>query len=97
MVAPIGNTANKFIFPSTFSSSTTSLYSQAVLPTMNDISNMGMNKSTGTNPVNNFELRGRSTSIKRNISRDTSMSSTHSSVVYHERVTMNNGMDIDID
>ena len=74
-----------------------SLYSQAVLPTMNDISNIGMNKSTGTNLVNNFELRGRSTSIKRNISRDTSMSSTRSSVVYHKRVTMNNGMDIDID
>ena len=97
MVAPIGNIANKFIFPATLSSSTTSLYPQAILPTMNDISNMGMDKSTGTNPVNNFEPRGRSTSIERNISRDNSMFSTCSSVTYHERVTMNNGMDIDID
>ena len=96
MVAPIGNIANKFIFPATLSSSTTSLYPQAVLPTVNDIFNTGMDKSTGTNPVNNFEPRDRSTSIERNISRDNSMSSTCSSVAYHERVTMNNGMDIDI-
>jgi len=97
MVAPIGDIANKVIFPAILSSSTTSLYPQAVLPTVNDISNMGMDKSTGTDPVNNFEPRGRSTSIERNISRDSSMSSTRSSVAYHKRVTMNNGMDIDID
>jgi len=97
MVAPIGNIANKVIFPAILSSSTTSLYPQAILPTVNDISNTGMDKSTGTDPVNNFEPRGRFTSIERNISRDSSMSSTCSSVAYHERVTMNNGMDIDID
>jgi len=56
-----------------------------------------MDKSTETDPVNNFEPRGRSTSIERNISRDSSISSTCSSVAYHKRVTMNNGMDIDID
>jgi len=56
-----------------------------------------MDKSTGINPVNNFESRGRTSSIGKNPSRDTSMSSTCSSVAYHERVTMNNGMDVDTD
>jgi len=97
MVAPIGNIANKFFFSATLSSSTTSLYPKAVLPTVNDIPNTGMDKSTGTNPVNNFEPRSRTTSIERNISRDNSMSSICSSVTYHERVTMNNGMNIDTD
>ena len=97
MVVPIGNIVNKFIFSSTLSTSTTSHNPQAILPTMNNIFSIGIDKSTGTNPINNFETRGRSTSIKRNISRDTSMSSTCSSVAYHEIVTMNNGMNIDID
>jgi len=56
-----------------------------------------MDKSTGVNPVNDVEIRGRSSCIKKNLSRDTSMSSTCSSVIYHKRVTMNNGMDIDSD
>jgi len=64
---------------------------------MNKSYNMGMDKSTGINPVNNFESRGRTSSIEKNPSRNTSMSSTCSSVVYHERVTMNNGMDVDTD
>jgi len=56
-----------------------------------------MDKSTGVNPVNDVEIRGRSSCIEKNLSRDTSMSSTCSSVIYHKRVTMNNGMDIDSD
>ena len=64
---------------------------------MNKSSNMGMDKSTGTKPVNNSDSRGRTSGIKRNLSRDASMSSTCSLVLYHERVTMNNGMDIDSD
>ena len=64
---------------------------------MYPLSNMGMNKSMGVNPVNNIKIRGRSSCIEKNLSRDTSMSSTYSSVIYHERVTMNNGMDIDSD
>jgi len=58
---------------------------------------MEMNKSTGTKPVNNSDLRSRTFGFKRNLSRDTSMSSTCSLVPYHKRVTMNNGMDIDSD
>ena len=56
-----------------------------------------MDKSTGTNPVINSNSRGRTSSIERNLSRNSSMSSTHSSVAYHKRVTMNNGMNIDFD
>ena len=94
MVASIGNTVNKFISPSTLGTTIMSRDLQTFLPTMNESSNMGMDKSTRTNPVTNSNLRS---SIKRNLSRDISMSSTCSSVAYHKRVTMNNGMDIDSD
>ena len=56
-----------------------------------------MNKFTGTNPVINHETRGRSSYIKKNLLRDTSMSSTCSLIIYHERVAMNNGIDINSD
>ena len=94
MVAFIGNIVNKFISPSTLGTTIMSRDLQTFLPTMNESSNMGMDKSTRTNPVTNSDLRS---SIKRNLSRDISMSSTCSSVAYHKRVTMNNGMDIDSD
>ena len=64
---------------------------------MNASINTGMDKSTGTNPGTNNKTRGRSSRIEKNLSRDTSISSTCSSVIYHERVTMNNGMDVDSD
>jgi len=97
MVVPIGNTANKFISPPTLSTTIMSCNLQTFIPTVNKNSNMGMDKSTGTNPINNSDSRGRTSGIERNLSRDTFMSSTCSSVPYHERVTMNNGMDIDSD
>ena len=58
---------------------------------------MGMDKSTGTIPVNSIETRGRTPQIDKNLSRYTSMSSTCSSIIYHERVAMNNGIDVDSD
>ena len=97
MVAPIGNTANKFIFPLIFSTTITSHNLQTFLPTVKTCTNTGMDKSTGTNPVTNNETRGRSSQIKKNLSKNISMSSTRSSVIYHERVTMSNSMDIDSD
>jgi len=45
-------------------------------------------------PANNVEVRGRTSSIEKNLSRDLSMSSTCSSVIYHEKMA-NNGMVID--
>jgi len=52
--------------------------------------NMGMDFPTGPIPDNYDEVRGRNLSTNRSISRDTSMSSTKSSVVYHERMVNNN-------
>jgi len=54
-----------------------------------------MDHSTGTNPVINNDVRGRSPQIHKNLSRDSSMSSIVSSTIYHERMELNNGMDID--
>ena len=48
----------------------------------------------GSAPVNSFEVRGRNFSTNKNKSRDSSMSSTISSVTYHERMA-NNSMYID--
>ena len=96
MVVPIGNIANKFNFPPTFSSTITSNSQQFSLPTVFPTNSMGMDKSSGTSPINNIVVRGRTFSIEINLSRDTLMSSTCSSTVYHERMA-NNGMDVDPD
>ena len=50
----------------------------------------------GYSPDNYNEMRGRRVSHKSQGSKDLSMSSTKSSVVYHERMECNNE-DIDID
>jgi len=56
---------------------------------------MEIDLPTGFVPVNSFEVRGRTLSTEKNHSRDSSMSSTVSSVMYHKRQTINNGMDVD--
>ena len=94
MVAPIGNIANKLFFPSTFSSSTTFNSQTFVLPTVFPSNYMGMDISAGPIPVNGSEVRGKTSSIEKNYSRDMSTSSTQLSVIYHERMA-NNGMNID--
>jgi len=55
---------------------------------------MGMDIPTEPVPVNSSEVRERTSSTEKNYSRDISMSSTQSSVIYHERIA-NNGMDVD--
>ena len=97
IVVPIGNTANKFNFPLSFSSIITSNSQQSSLPTVYPTSSIGMDKSSGTSPDNNVKVRGRNFSTQTNLSRDILMSSTHSSVIYHERMMANNGMDINSD
>ena len=57
--------------------------------------NMGMYFSTGLIPDNYDKVRGRTLSTNKSISRDTSMSSTKLSVIYHERITLNNLKDDD--
>ena len=49
----------------------------------------------GLSPNNYDEVRGRPFSTKENISRDLSMSSTKSSIAYHEKMEYNNAMVID--
>jgi len=56
---------------------------------------MGMYFSTGPIPDNYDKVRGRTLSTNKSISRDTSMSSTKLSVIYHERITLNNLKDDD--
>ena len=97
IVVLIGNTANKFNFPLSFSSTITSNSQQSSLPTVCPTSSTAMDKSSGTSPGNNIEVRGRNFSTQTNLFRDTSMFSTRSSVIYHERMMANNGMDIDSD
>jgi len=57
--------------------------------------NTGMDIFIGSSPDNFDEIRGRSLSTKGNISRDSSMSSTKSSIVYHKKMEHNNVMVID--
>ena len=97
MVAPIEETANKFNFPTPFSSTIQSNNQRTFLPSVNIFSNIEMDQSTGTNPVINNNVRERSPQIHKNQSRDSSMSSTVSSTIYHKRMELNNSMDIDSD
>jgi len=48
----------------------------------------------GNIPDNYDEVRGRSLSTKENLSKDSSMSSTKSSIVYYEKIECNNAMDV---
>jgi len=50
---------------------------------------------SGPSPDNFDEMRGRTPTSKSQVSRDSSLSSTKSSVAYHERIEGNNTMDID--
>ena len=97
MVAPIGNIVNKFFFPSTVNSSTTTNLPDFdfSLPTVFPENCTVMDLPKGFVSVYSFEVRGRTLSTEKNHSRDSSMSSTVSSVVYHKRQTINNGMDVD--
>jgi len=56
-----------------------------------------MDHSTGSNPVINNDARGISPQIYKNWSRDSSMSSMVSFTIYHEKMELNNGIDIDSD
>ena len=97
MVVPIGETANKFKFPTSFSTTIQSNNQQTLLLFVNVFSNTEMDHSTGTNPVINNDVRGRSPQTFKNLSRNSSMSFTVSSTIYHERMELNNSMDIDSD
>ena len=95
IVVPIGNLANKqFSSFLNFSSFTTSNSQTFTLPTVFPSNNMGMDLLSGPVPDNYNKVRGRNLSTNRSIFRNSSMSSTIFSAVYHERM-VNNDMDID--
>jgi len=52
---------------------------------------------SGKAPDNYDEMRGRTASSKLQASRDSSMSSTKSSVAYYERMESNNAITEDVD
>jgi len=56
---------------------------------------MGIDFPTGPTPDNYNEVRGRTLSTNKSISSDISISSTKSSVIYHERMILNNSKDDD--
>ena len=90
IVAPIENIANKLFFSRQNPNLSTTNYSQTLsIPTMLPYG-MGMDIQSGLAPNNFNKVRGRTLSSNGNISRDVSISSTKSSVVYHERMTTNN-------
>ena len=94
MVVPIGNIANKLNFSPTFSSLTTTNSQDFVLSTVFPSNYMGIDTPARFVPVHDFEVRRKTLSTKKNFSRDLSMSSTQSSIIYHKRMA-NNSMDID--
>ena len=91
MVAPVRELRN--IFTSSFTN--TSSTRNYRLPTVYQANDTGMDILKGRSPDNFDEVRGRTNSHNSSSSRDTSMSSTKSSVAYHERMEQNNGMDVD--
>ena len=93
MVVPVRDLGNKF--SSTMSNMSSK--SSFKLPTVSSTSNTEMDIFSGPTPDNYDEVRGRPLSTNVNISRDSSMSSTRSSIAYHEKMEHNNAMIIDKD
>jgi len=66
------------------------------LPTVSHSNNTRMDFFVESSPNNYDEVRSRSLSTKRNISRNSSMFSLKISVVYHEKMELNNAMNVNI-
>ena len=94
MVAPNRELANKSFLNSSIH---TIPPTNTNLPTVNPRNTTGMDISKGQNPDNHNDVRGRKPSQSPSCSRDTSMSSTASSTIYHERMEKNNDMDVNED
>jgi len=91
MVVPVRDLENKF------TSTTSNMIPTQIfeLPTMSHSNNIGMDIFAGPSPDNYDEVRGRSLSTKGNISRDSSMFSTKSSIVYYKKIEHNNSIVVD--
>jgi len=67
------------------------------LPTMSHSNNTGMDIFAEPSPDNYNKVRDRLLLTKGNISRDSLISSLKSSIAYHEKMELNNAMNVDID
>ena len=94
MVAPNRELANKSFLNSSIH---TIHHTNTNLPTVDSRNTTGMDISKGQNPNNHDDVRSRKPSQSPSYSRDTLMSSTASSTIYHERMEKNNDMDVDED
>ena len=92
IVASIGELANKHFFTTSISSTNIISTQAFILPTVSLLNNIGMDLFAGPSPDNYDKVRDRSLSTNEYISRDSSMSSMKSSVVYHDRIEHNNTM-----
>ena len=96
MIAPIRDLVN-IQFPLQFSAIQPHKSSTALkLPTVFHSNNAGMDIFAGFAPNDYNEVRGRTLSTKQQTSRDSSMSSTKSYIVYHERMECNNVINVDV-
>ena len=95
MVAPIGELVNKYLSATSFSSTNMISSQDSTLSTMFPSNNTGMDFFARPPSDNYDKVRGRSFSTKEYRSRDLSMSSTKSLVVYHNRMECNNNMVVD--
>ena len=93
IVVPIRDLENKF---TSFSSNTIPL-PIFELPTVSHSNNTGIDIFAGSSPDNYDEVRDKSLSTKENISKDSSMSFSKLSVAHHEKMELNNAMNIDVD
>ena len=93
MVASVRDLENKFV---SFSSNTHPLQTFK-LPTMLPSNNIGINILAGFISDNYDEVRDRTSLLKAQVFRNSLVSSTKSSVVYHKRMEHNNVMNKDID
>ena len=93
MVVFIRDLGNKFI---SFSSNT-HLLQTFKLPTVLPLNNAEMDILIGFIPDNYNKVKGRTSSPKAQVFRDSSMSSTKFSIVYHKRMKHNNTINEDID
>ena len=92
IVAPISDLGNKF----TFFSSNMHLLQTFELPTVLPSDNAGIDIFVGIIPDNYDKVRNKTLLTKAQASRDSSMSSTKSFVMYYEKIEHNNAMNEDI-
>jgi len=92
MVVPIGELANKHLSATSFSSTNMISSQDSTLPTVLPLNNTGMDFFARPPSDNYDEMRDRSLFTKEYYSRDSSISFTKFSVVYHNKMECNSNI-----